>query len=58
MPNMDLPVPKISQSLDIKKEDFVEFKRNKAGVKKSKTKKHKHIDYYYSSSFIKKYFNV
>ena len=55
---MDLPVPKISQSLDIKKEDFVEFNRNKAGVKKSKTKKHKHIDYYYSSSFIKKYFNV
>lgn len=53
-----LPVPKISQSLNIKKEDFVEFVRIKGGIKKSKTKKHKHIDFYYSDSFLKKYFDV
>lgn len=54
----DLPVPKFSQSLNIKKEDFVEFDKIKGGVKKSKTKKHKYIDFYYSDSFLKKYFNL
>jgi hypothetical protein len=59
MPDLnDLPVPKISQSLNVKQEDFIEFDRIKGGFKKSKTKKHKHIDFYYSDSFLKKYFNV
>ena len=51
-----LPVPKISQSLNVQKEDFVDFDRIAGGYKKSKTKKHKHIDFYYDKTFLKEYF--
>ena len=51
-----LPVPKISQSLNVQKEDFVDFDRSTAGYNKSKTRKHKHIDFYYDKTFFKEYF--
>ena len=51
-----LPVPKISQSLNVQKEDFVDFHTNNAGYNRSKTKKHKHIDFYYDKTFLKDYF--
>lgn len=57
-PAIVLPVPKISQSLNVQKEDFVDFYRSKTGYKKSKTKKHKHIDFYYDKTFLKDYFKI
>ena len=53
----ELPVPKISQSLDVSKEDFLDFDLIKAGSKRSKSKKHNHIDFYYKKSFVKDYFS-
>jgi len=57
-PVIELPVPKISQSLNVRKEDFVDFYRSNGGYKKSKTKKHKHIDFYYDKTFLKDYFKI
>ena len=54
----DLPVTKIKQSLELTKEDFIEFNKNNAGFKKSKTKKHKYIDYFFTDKFIKEYSTV
>ena len=36
---VDLPIPKISQSLNVQKEDFVDYDRTEGEYKKSKTKK-------------------
>ena len=55
---VDLPIPKISQSLNIQKEDFVDFDRTEGEYKKSKTKKHKHIDQYFDKQFLTNYFKV
>ena len=55
---IELPVPKISQSLNVLKEDFVDFYRRNGGYKKYKTKKHKHIDFYYDKTFLKDYFKI
>tara|TARA_Y100000748_G_C15446992_1_gene469395 strand:+ start:834 stop:1019 length:186 start_codon:yes stop_codon:yes gene_type:complete len=49
---VELPVPKISQSLNIKKDDL----KGKKQDKKSKTKKHKHIDLYFDKQFLEDYF--
>jgi hypothetical protein len=55
---VDLPVPKISQSLNVQKEDFVDYDRNRGEYKKSKTKTHKHIDLYFDKQFLTDYFKV
>ena len=52
---VNLPVPKISQSLNVQKEDLSKSKREH---NKHKTKKHKHIDLYFDKSFLENYFNV
>jgi hypothetical protein len=53
----ELPVPKISQTLHLNKDDFLNFDLIKAGIKRSKLKKHNHIDYYYTKTFVKDYFS-
>jgi hypothetical protein len=53
----ELPVPKISQSLQLNEDDFLEFNNIKGGSKRSKSKKHVHIDFYYAKSFVKDYFS-
>ena len=55
---VDLPVPKISQSLNVQKEDFIQYDRSDGEYKKSKTKKHKHIDQYFDKQFLTDYFKV
>lgn len=50
---VQLPITKISQSLDIPDEEEHKSKREH---KKSKTKKH--IDHYFNKQFLEDYFNV
>mgnify|MGYP006089774479 CR=1 FL=1 len=50
---VNLPVSKISQSLNIQKEDLSKTKREHS---KHKTTKHKHIDQYFDKQFLTDYF--
>ena len=53
----ELPVPKISQTLHLNKEDFLKFDLIKGGVKRSKLKKHNHIDFFFFFSLEKDYYS-
>lgn len=54
----ELPVPNISQSLNVQKEDFVNYDKKNDEHKKPKTEIHKHINLYYDKTFLKNYFDI